>query len=301
MSTPFTLVLLGATGQVGWELQRALAPLGRVLCLGRQHGADLADAPRLTQAVMDARPQVVVNAAAYTAVDRAEQPEEQQRCMDTNAGAPAALALVARELGALLVHYSSDYVFDGSGSAPFTEDDSPGASSLYGESKAAGDFAIEHSGCAHLILRSSWVYGARGHNFARTMLKLARERQQLRVVADQWGAPTGAELMADVTAHLIRHTLAQPQLSGLYHLAPSGFTTWHGYAQHVIEGARQRGATLALPPEGLEPIGTAQYPTAAARPLNSRLDTTKLQRTFGLTLPPWQQGVDRVLDEWLLS
>lgn len=293
------ILLLGKNGQLGWELQRALAPLGEVFAPGRDERGDLSHITDLTEMAYEFGAQVIVNAAAYTAVDKAEDPEEQDRCMDINAGAPAALAMVARETGALLVHYSSDYVFDGSGDSPRDEDAGPGAESLYGESKAAADFSIEHSGCAHLILRTSWVYGARGHNFAKTMLRLAQERDEIRVVADQIGAPTGAELLADVSAHMIRHTLVNPALSGLYNVVAAGETSWHGYAQHVIETARQRGLAIRVSPEGVRPITTAEYPTPAVRPLNSRLSTDKVRRTFGLTLPDWKVGVNRMLDEVL--
>ena len=293
------ILLLGKNGQLGWELQRALAPLGEVFAPGRDAGGDLADIGGLTDMAFESGAQVIVNAAAYTAVDKAEDPAEQERCMDVNAGAPAALAMVARETGALLVHYSSDYVFDGSGDAPRDEEASPGAGSVYGESKAAGDFSIETNGCAHLILRTSWVFGARGGNFAKTMLRLAQERDEIKVVADQVGAPTGAELLADVSAHMIRHTLVNPALSGLYNVVAAGETSWHGYAQHVIEAARARGLPIRVKAENLRAIPTADYPTPAVRPLNSRLSTDKARRHFGLTLPHWTQGVDRLLDEIL--
>jgi dTDP-4-dehydrorhamnose reductase len=293
------ILLLGKNGQLGWELQRALAPLGEVFAPGRDAGGDLADIGGLTEMAFESGAQVIVNAAAYTAVDKAEDPAEQDRCMDVNAGAPAALAMVARESGALLVHYSSDYVFDGSGDTARDEEASPGAESVYGESKAAGDFSIETSGCAHLILRTSWVYGARGGNFAKTMLRLAQERDEIKVVADQVGAPTGAELLADVSAHMIRHTLVNPALSGLYNVVAAGETSWHGYAQHVIEAARARGLPVRVKAENLRAIPTADYPTPAVRPLNSRLSTDKALRHFGLTLPHWTQGVDRMLDEIL--
>lgn len=293
------ILLLGKNGQLGWELQRALAPLGEVSAPGRDAGGDLADIGGLTEMAFESGAHVIVNAAAYTAVDKAEDPAEQDRCMDVNAGAPAALAMVARETGALLVHYSSDYVFDGSGDAPRDEEASPGAESVYGESKAAGDFSIETSGCAHLILRTSWVYGARGGNFAKTMLRLAQERDEIKVVADQVGAPTGAELLADVSAHMIRHTLVNPALSGLYNVVAAGETSWHGYAQHVIEAARARGLPIRVKAENLRAIPTTDYPTPAVRPLNSRLSTDKVRRHFGLTLPHWTQGVDRMLDEVL--
>ncbi|MFN5699692.1 MAG: dTDP-4-dehydrorhamnose reductase [Betaproteobacteria bacterium] len=294
------ILLLGRNGQLGWELQRSLAPLGELVAPGRAERGDLSQIGELTDMAYESGAQVIVNAAAYTAVDRAQDPAEQDRCMDVNAGAPAALAMVARETGALLVHYSSDYVFDGSGHEPRDEEASPGADSVYGESKAAGDFSIETSGCAHLILRTSWVYGARGGNFAKTMLRLAQERDELKVVSDQVGAPTGAELLADVTAHMTRHTLVNPALSGLYNVVASGETSWHGYAQHVIEAARARGWTLRVPPYAVRAISTADYPTPAARPLNSRLSTEKVRHAFGLTLPHWTQGVDRLLDEMTL-
>ena len=295
------ILLLGKDGQLGWELQRALAPLGGLWMPARHERGDLSRIGDLTDLAYESGAQVIVNAAAYTAVDKAEDPAEQERCMDVNAGAPAALAMVARETGALLVHYSSDYVFDGSGHEPRDEEASPGADSIYGESKAAGDFSIQTSGCAHLILRTSWVYGARGGNFAKTMLRLAQEREEIKVVADQIGAPTGADLLADVSAHMIRHTLVNPALGGLYNVVASGETSWHGYAQHVIEAARARGLPLRVQPDAVRAISTAEYPTPAVRPLNSRLTTEKVRRTFGLTLPPWTQGVDRLLDEMLAS
>lgn len=291
------ILLLGKNGQLGWELQRALAPLGQVWAPGRDERADLSQVGELTDLAYESGAQVIVNAAAYTAVDKAEDPDEQERCMEVNAGAPAALALVARETGALLVHYSSDYVFDGSGLEPRDEEASPGAESVYGESKAAGDFSVQMSGCVHLILRTSWVYGARGGNFAKTMLRLAQERDEIKVVADQVGAPTGADLLADISAHMIRHTLVNPALGGLYNVVASGETSWHGYAQHVIEAARARGWKLRVPPDAVRAISTADYPTPAARPLNSRLSTEKVRHAFGLTLPHWTQGVDRLLDE----
>lgn len=293
------ILLLGKNGQLGWELQRALAPLGDVFAPGRDEGGDLEDIGRLTDMAVESGAHIIVNAAAYTAVDKAEAPEEQERCMAVNAGAPAALAMVARETGALLVHYSSDYVFDGSGDTPRDEEAGPGAESLYGESKAAGDFSIEMSGCAHLILRTSWVYAARGGNFAKTMLRLAQEREEIKVVADQIGAPTGADLLADVTAHMVRHTLVNPALTGLYNVVAGGETSWHGYAQHVIEAARARGLPIRVKAENVRAIPTADYPTPATRPLNSRLSTEKLRRTFGLTPPHWTVGVDRMLEEIL--
>lgn len=291
------ILLLGKNGQLGWELQRALAPLGDVWAPSRAEGADLERIGDLTELAFGSGAQVIVNAAAYTAVDRAEEASEQERCMDINAGAPAGLAMVARETGALLVHYSSDYVFDGVGDTPWNEEASPGAESVYGESKAAGDFAIQTSGCVHLILRTSWVYGARGQNFAKTMLRLAQEREELRIVSDQIGAPTGADLLADVTAHMVRHTLVNVSLGGLYNVVPSGYTSWHGYAAHLIEHARMRGLPICTRPDGIIPVTSADYSSAAVRPLNSRLDTQKVQKTFALHLPPWTSGVERLVDE----
>ena len=291
------LVLLGKNGQLGWELQRALAPLGELVALDRAQGADLGAPDALIKAVRQYQPKVIVNAAAYTAVDKAESNAE--ACLRVNSESPAHLAVLAKESGALLVHYSSDYVFDGSGDAPRSEDAATGPLSVYGRTKLEGDEAIAASGCAHLILRTSWVYAARGGNFAKTMLRLAAEREQLKVIADQIGAPTGADLLADISAHMIGATLARPELGGLYHAVASSETSWHAYAQHVIEFARARGAPLKVAPDQVLAIPTSDYPTSAQRPLNSRLCCDKLRANFGLTLPPWQQGVDRMLTEIL--
>ena len=297
------ILLLGKNGQVGWELQRALAPLGPQVALDR-HGqdglggflcGDLNDPAALAATVRALRPLAIVNAAAHTAVDRAEsEPELAQRL---NAEAPAALAQAAAEVGAWLVHYSTDYVFDGSGERPWREDDATGPLSVYGASKLAGEQAIRASGCRHLILRTSWVYAARGGNFARTMLRLGAERERLTVVDDQWGAPTGAELIADVTAHALRQCLARPQDGGTYHLAAAGATTWFSYANHVFAQYRRAQAAPELIVNDVQPVASDAFPTPARRPHNSRLDTTRLQQVFGLTLPPWQQGVDRMLKE----
>jgi dTDP-4-dehydrorhamnose reductase len=209
------------------------------------------------------------------------------------------LAREAATLGALLVHYSTDYVFDGSGDAPRAEDAPTGPLSVYGATKLEGEDLIRQSGCRHLIFRTSWVYAARGGNFAKTMLKLAAERDKLTIIDDQHGAPTGAELLADVTAHAARMTLAQPELAGTYHLVAGGSTTWYQYARHVIGYARARGRAIQVAPEAILPVPTSAFPTPAKRPANSRLDTQKLQHAFGLTLPAWQLGVDRMLDEIL--
>ena len=291
------MLLLGAHGQVGWELQRALAPLGELITLGRHQGGDLSQPEALAAAVRAVQPAVIVNAAAHTAVDRAEG--EAELAHRINAASPGVLAREAQALGAWLVHYSTDYVFDGSGDLPRHEDAATGPLSVYGHSKLAGERLIQASGCRHLILRTSWVYAARGGNFAKTMLRLAAEREQLQVVDDQIGAPTGAELIADVSAQALRQAWQQPALSGLYHLAAGGHTSWHGYAQHVIEWAREHGQPLKLATDRLLPIPSSAYPTPARRPLNSRLDTRRLQQAFGLHLPDWRAGVERMLAETL--
>lgn len=295
------LLLLGKDGQVGWELQRSLAPLGRLTALGR-HGADglcgdLGDLEGLAATVRRLQPDVIVNAAAYTAVDRAET--ETDLAWRINAAAPAVLAHEAVACDALLVHFSSDYVFDGSGERPWREDDTPAPLNHYGRTKLAGDQAIQQSGCRHLILRTSWVYAARGGNFIRTMLRLARERERLAVVDDQWGAPTGAELIADVSAHAIVKVQARPENAGLYHLAAGGPTCWRDYAQYLFEQARRLRPDLPLAVHEVAGVSTCDYPTPARRPLNSRLDTRRLQTAFGLVLPPWQGGVRRALEEIL--
>ena len=290
------IVLLGAQGQLGWELQRSLAPLGELHALDRRH-ADLSQPEQLVRTVRALHPDVVVNAAAHTAVDQAES--EPEVAHTVNAAAPAALAQLAAELGAWLVHYSTDYVFDGRGTRPWQELDATGPRNVYGRSKLAGEQAITTSGCQHLIFRTSWVYAARGGNFAKTMLRLAQERERLTVIDDQHGAPTGADLIADVSAHALRTAMARPELAGLYHLVAAGETSWHGYAQHAIAHARALRPTLGWRVQEIAPVPTSAFPTPAQRPHNSRLDTRKLQHAFGLTLPPWQHGVDRLLAEIL--
>ena len=295
------ILLLGKNGQVGWQLQRALAPLGEIVALERKDaGGDLADPQGLAAAVRTAKPQVIVNAAAYTAVDKAESEPQLARLINTEA--PAALAREAAASGALLVHYSTDYVFDGSGSAPWQESDATGPLNVYGATKLAGEQTIAASGCAHLTFRTSWVYAAHGDNFIKTMLRLAATRERLTVIDDQKGAPTGAELIADVTAHAISQTLQQPAKAGLYHLTAAGEASWFDYAQYVLALARQaRPQGVKTAAGGVQPIASSQYPAAARRPLNSRLDTRRLQAAFGLQMPPWQQGVTRVLREILES
>ena len=304
------ILLLGRNGQVGWELQRSLAPLGELLALDRHSQpacGDLSQPDALVQTVLNFQPQVIVNAAAHTAVDKAESEPELARLL--NATAPGALAQAAKAVGAWLVHYSTDYVFNGQGQTPWQEDDATAPLSVYGQSKREGEELIAASGCKHLIFRTSWVYASRGGNFAKTMLRLAGERDRLTVIDDQFGAPTGADLIADVTAHAIRQVTSAANshqdaaLSGIYHLVASGHTTWHGYASHVIDMARkmerQMAPTLPLKVQDIAPVASSAFVTAARRPHNSRLDTRKLQTTWGLQMPAWQHGVDRMLAEIL--
>lgn len=299
------LLLLGKNGQVGWELQRSLAPLGELVALetaSTDYCGDLSRLDDLAATVRAVRPDVIVNAAAYTAVDKAEGDAERARVV--NALAPGVLAREAKGLGAWLVQYSTDYVFDGSGGAPWAETDATGPLSVYGTTKLEGEQAIAASGCQHFIFRTSWVYAARGGNFAKTMLRLGKERERLTVIADQIGAPTGADLLADVTALALRSALtggaSRTDLSGLYHLAAAGETSWHGYASFVLQTARAAGVALKVPEDAVLPIPTSDYPTPARRPHNSRLNTAKLRAAFDLTLPPWQTGVARMLAETLV-
>ncbi|MDD5028045.1 MAG: dTDP-4-dehydrorhamnose reductase [Rhodoferax sp.] len=298
------ILLFGKNGQVGWELQRSLSPLGEVIALERQSSdycGDISWLDALAQTVRAIRPDVIVNAAAHTAVDKAESEPELARTL--NALAPEVLAREAVRLGAWLVHYSTDYVFDGSSERPWMESDATGPLSVYGHTKLEGEKRIARHSPRHLIFRTSWVYAARGGNFAKTMLHLAQEREQLKVINDQFGAPTGAELIADVTAHAIRQVnrlgAAGDALTGFYHLAASGETTWFDYAKHVLAQAQQAQSAIKLKVTEVLPVASSEFVSAARRPLNSRLDTRKLQATFGLTLPPWQDGVNRMLAEIL--
>lgn len=295
------LLLLGANGQVGWQLRRSLSLLGEVTALHARSEdlcGDLAQPDRLAATVRAVRPDVVVNAAAYTAVDRAEG--EPEAAFAVNATACELLARETRRLGAWLVHYSSDYVYGGEGERPWLETDAPAPLGVYGRSKLAGDLAVAAHNPRHLILRTSWVYDSRGRNFVKTILAAAATRDRLTVVADQWGAPTRAALIADVTAHalfkLAGHPAAQ-DLGGTYHLAASGFTHWHAYACLVVQEGLARGLPLKATPDRIEPVSSDAYAAPAARPCNSRLDTTRLRQTFGLSLPPWQDGVRAVVAE----
>jgi dTDP-4-dehydrorhamnose reductase len=295
------ILLFGKGGQVGWELQRALAPLGNVIALDFDNSGELSgdfsqpDAVAAT--VRKVAPDLIVNAAAHTAVDKAESEPALARML--NATTPGRIAAEAAALGAHLIHYSTDYVFDGSGNVPRDEAAQTNPLNVYGRTNVEAEQFVAASGATHLILRTSWVYAARGSNFAKTMLKLAKDRDRLTVICDQIGAPTGAELLADVTAHTARALRKNPRLGGLYHCVAAGETSWHGYAMHVIDTARAAGHDIKVGADAVLPVPTSEYPTPAARPLNSRLDTRKLRDTFGLVLPHWQQGVDRMLAEIL--
>jgi dTDP-4-dehydrorhamnose reductase len=294
------ILLLGKGGQVGWELQRSLSVLGQVTALdfdSQELCGDFANPEGVRDTVRQLRPQVIVNAAAHTAVDKAESEPEFARLL--NATTPGLVAEEAARLGAWLVHYSTDYVFDGSGTRPWVETDTPAPLSVYGATKLEGEQRIQQSGCQHLILRTSWVYAARGGNFAKTMLRLGQERERLTVIDDQWGAPTGADLLADVTAHAIRHLQHRPQDGGLYHCVAAGETTWHSYAKFVLEHASKAQQAIKIIAKEVAPVPTSAFPTPATRPHNSRLATAKLQTTFGLQLPHWQTGVARMLAEIL--
>jgi len=305
-------LILGGNGQLGWELQRSLSPLGEVIAIDRRgmvtfnmpmtdmdstkpFCGDLGRPDELRGTIRRLKPDVVVNAAAYTAVDRAET--EPAVAYAINAVAPGAIALECAEIDCCLIHYSTDYVFDGMGSTPWDEASRPSPLNVYGQTKLEGERQIGASGCRHLVLRTSWLYSARGSNFALRILGLARERSSLSVVADQIGAPTRADLLADITAHAVRVALNDSGASGVYHVAASGETSWYGFASTLIERARLRGWTLGLSEGGLRPIPSSEYATPARRPLNSRLDCRRLERTFGLRMPSWESGAARLLDE----
>jgi dTDP-4-dehydrorhamnose reductase len=291
------ILVTGKNGQVGFELQRALATLGEVVAVDHAD-CDLADADAIRALVRRVAPDVIVNPAAYTAVDKAES--DRETAFAVNAGAPGVFGEEAARLGALVVHYSTDYVFDGAKDGSYAETDQPDPQSVYGSTKYVGELALAAASPRHLIVRTSWVVGAHGGNFAKTMLRLAAEREQLSVVADQFGAPTSAALLADLTAQLVRQYLREGADGfpyGTYHVAAAGETSWHGYARFVIAEAIAAGKTLKAGPDAVKPLATSEYPTPAKRPGNSRLDTTHFRTTFGLRLPPWQESVRHVLQQ----
>ena len=293
-------VLLAPTGQVGFELSRALAPMGDVVAIGRQN-IDFSNLETLSAMIKIISPDVIVNAAAYTMVDKAETDQEQAFLI--NEQLPLALAKIANEKNALLVHYSTDYVYPGDGDSPWVESDKTAPLSVYGQSKLAGDCAIIEHCKKYLIFRTSWVYASRGNNFMKTMVKLAQSRDMLNVVNDQFGAPTPARLIAQVSALAIQKMLQKSddmdKLSGVYHLAPAGFTNWYGFADEIFALARKANIELMLKAENFKGISTEEYPTPAKRPKNSRLDITKLETTFGLVMPSWQSQLHLTFAEWL--
>lgn len=292
------VLLFGKGGQVGWELQRSLASLGELICLdfdSTDFCGDFSNPDGIANTVRTIAPDIIVNSAAHTAVDKAES--EPALAYAINAQTPGVLAQEAKKSGAWLVHYSTDYVFNGSGEQPWVETDTTAPLSVYGKTKLQGEQAIIASGCKHLIFRTSWVYAARGGNFAKTMLKLAQERENLKVIDDQIGAPTGADLLADITSHAIRMARHNSDISGLYHLVASGHTSWYDYARFVIDFARDADLKIKVADNAIERVPTTAFPTPAQRPKNSRLNTSKIQSTFGVHLPHWQHGVQRMLSE----
>lgn len=290
------ILLFGKSGQVGWELQRSLAPLGNLIALdvhSSEYCGDFSNPEGIAETVRRIKPDIIVNAAAHTAVDKAESEPEFARLL--NATSVEAIAKEAEKIGAWVVHYSTDYVFPGNGEKPWLETDATAPLNVYGETKLAGEKALQENCSRHLIFRTSWVYAGKGNNFAKTMLRFAKERAEMSVINDQFGAPTGAELLADCTAHAIRVAMKQPEVAGLYHLVASGVTTWHDYAALVFDEARKAGIELAI--TKLNAVPTSAYPTPARRPNNSRLNTEKFQQNFDLVLPEWQTGVKRMLSE----
>lgn len=290
------ILLFGKTGQVGWELQRSLAPLGNLIAVdvhSSEYNGDFSNPEGVAETVRRIKPDVIVNAAAHTAVDKAESEAEFAQLL--NATSVEAIAKEAAKIGAWVVHYSTDYVFPGNGEEPWRETDATAPLNVYGETKLAGEKALQAHCARHLIFRTSWVYAGKGNNFAKTMLRFAKERTEMSVINDQFGAPTGAELLADCTAHAIRVALKQPDVAGLYHLVASGVTTWHDYAALVFDEARKAGIELAI--TTLNAVPTSAYPTPARRPNNSRLNTDKFQQNFDLVLPAWETGVKRMLAE----
>jgi len=292
------ILLLGANGQVGWELQRSLTTIGSVNACDRTK-ADLEKLDVLTALLDDYQPDVIVNAAAYTAVDKAET--DKDAAYTINSKAVDLIASKAKQFDAILVHYSTDYVFDGTQEGFYTESDQVNPQSVYGKSKLQGEQAIIKSGCKHLIFRTSWVYAARGLNFAKTIMRLANERDELKIVSDQFGVPTSAEFIADVTSiclhHIINNKWDADKYTGIYNLVPSGKTNWHSFARFVICKALKEGFTSRFSPDNIKAINSSEYPVAAKRPANSLLDTNKIQKTFGIYIPVWQTHVDRLVQE----
>ena len=290
------ILLFGKTGQVGWELQRSLAPLGNIIAVdvhSTDFCGDFSNPEGVAETVRRVKPDVIVNAAAHTAVDKAESERDFAQLL--NATSVEAIAKEAEKINAWLIHYSTDYVFPGDGEKPWVESDATAPLNTYGETKLAGELAVQQHCKKHLIFRTSWVFAGKGNNFAKTMLRLAKEREELSIINDQFGAPTGAELLADCTAHAIKMAMAKPEVAGLYHLVASGTTTWFDYANLVFAEAKEAGLILAV--NKTNPVSTSAYPTPARRPYNSRLDTSKFQQTFDLTLPSWDVGVKRMLAE----
>ena len=292
-------LVTGKNGQLGFELQRALAPLGAIIAVDRED-CDLADADAIRSLVRSVQPDLIINPAAYTAVDRAES--EPQLATALNALAPAVLGEEATRINAAVIHYSTDYVFDGTSPRPYVETDATNPLNVYGRTKRDGDLALQQSCPQHLIFRTSWVVGAHGNNFAKTMLRLAKERDSLSIVADQMGAPTSAALLADVTAQLIGRMQREGRSTfpfGLYNCTNGGVTSWHAYACFVLQQALDAGVALKTHPAQVKPITTAEYPLPAIRPANSQLDTALFCSTFDLILPDWQQGLHHILQQVL--
>lgn len=290
------ILLFGKTGQVGWELQRALAPLGNLIALdvsSKEYCGNFSNPEGIAETVRSLKPDVIVNAAAYTAVDKAESEPEFAQLL--NATSVEVIAKEAAKISAWVVHYSTDYVFPGDGETPWCETDATAPLNVYGQTKLDGEKALQKHCSNHLIFRTSWVYAGKGNNFAKTMLRLAKERKELSVINDQFGAPTGAELLADCTAHAIRIARMKPEVAGLYHLVASDTTTWYDYAALVFDEAQKAGIELVI--EKLNAVPTTAYPTPARRPHNSRLNTKKFQDNFNLVLPAWDIGVKRMLAE----
>ena len=286
------ILLLGKTGQAGFELHRTLSPLGPITAPSRAE-LDLTKEQAVADYLEAHNPDLIVNAAAWTAVDAAEQQQTEARRL--NAGLPEQLAKYSAEQGAYLVHYSSDYVYPGNGTEPWQETSATGPLSVYGQTKLEGDQAIAQSGCEHLIFRTSWVYSARGNNFMKTMLRLAQSKPELNIVADQIGAPTPARLIAQITAMAIQSHIP----NGLYPLAPRGETSWHGFAQEIFRQATEQGEQLAMGPDNAHPIPTSDYPTPAKRPLNSRMDLSKLEAALNIQLPDWQSQLALTMGEYI--